>query len=66
MNRFDAKLFSMTVGALALFVTSATPVGATQGEYHWGFTQDKQYFDQTDRNGRFTAQATNGWVVTMA
>lgn len=66
MNHLCAKLFSVAAGVLALFILSATPASTAQGEYYWGFTQDKEYFEQTDRNGRFTAQAPKDWVVTMA
>lgn len=59
------KLMIALSSAMTLVLISAESASA---EHYHTFTQSSEYFDQTDRNGRFTAQANmhSGWVVPMA
>jgi hypothetical protein len=64
VQNIGRKFAVVLSGAVTLLLAAAPPASAAHQHV---FTQSSEYFEATDSNGRFTAQANmhSGWVVTM-
>lgn len=59
----------LALAAVGVLVAASLPTAAASADdvHHHTFTQSAEYFDATDRNGRFTAQANMhaGYTIPM-